>query len=534
MSFGERLRLWVMGFFTTAGERDRFLTLRLSQMRQKTQITNPGLADYEARVFLPALPEQMRDLYRRAKAVRPFFVRVWNDSELLRAMLDYLLAKRIPGARHSLNQFCSTQELQEEFRKTESRSRLRQVVLDRISEYIEGIPKTVMEELETGLKPFYLYKDLVLFDWDAFFAIFQSSEAEAAPEGKVEFKSAAVDRSLDTVEELYLALHYSSRLEQEPEIYLETIHFYFAVQGGTALDVNADDVPETEESRKLKRAILDLAREAKRVRRELSLGNVIRLFRKDPYYRFLAYSPRLRLRDFYYSNLKMRMLQELDNRFHDLRMGVLGKMIQEVFPEGLLEFEYFHPEIQSGVKRSGVATLQVHRPLQYVHTFIEKVYRKGLMDFMRIIGRLLPSRGRQRSVDLTLFIAGLDDVMERIRLFDMSFSPDSDEGKTFYRYRFSTSERDKSQIVAYKALVAQKDRDARGIIEKFTEQLQGVLQAFEAIKKSGQAHINERYAHYENAGAQGRPFDHRLEVYRTKIEASQKIVNQLLAVEREE
>ncbi|TVR69777.1 MAG: hypothetical protein EA427_07230 [Spirochaetaceae bacterium] len=534
MSVGERLRLWLSGFFTTAGARERFLALRLAQSRQRVQAGNPGLADYDSRYFLPGLPQQMRELCRKVEPIRPFFMYVWRDAESLRAMLDYLLAKRIPDSRHSLTQFCSTSELQEEFRATESRNRLRQMVLERISAYVDGIPGSVLEELENGLKPLYLFKDLVLFDFDSFFGLFQSSRGAAQAEGETTFHSVSVKRALDTVEELYLAIHYCTRIEGDPEIYLEILHFFFAVQNGASIESAMEDIPETPQARQLRRAIVDLAREVQRIRRELPLGSIIRFFRGDPYYRFIAYSPRLRLRDFYYSNLKIRMLLELDGRFHELRMGVMGRMIQEVFPRGLKEFEYFHPEIQSGIKRSGIANLQVHRPLQFVHSFIETVYRKGLMDFMRIIGRIMPTRGRQRAVDLTLFLAGMDDVMERLRNFDLSFSPDSDEGKTFYRYRFSTSERDKSQVAAYKALVTQKDRDARGIIEKFQEQIEGVKVALETIKKANHAHLNERYSNFESTLAEERPFDTRLEEYLSKIVSTQKVVKQLIAIELEE
>lgn len=534
MSIGERIRLWLSGFFSTTGERERFLALRLAQTRQRAQTAKAGLVDFDSRFFLPGLPQHVRDLCRAVEPVRAFFLHVWHDAETLRAMLDYLLSKRIPDSRRALDEFCTIEELQEEFRTTESRSRMRRLVLERISQYVDGIPRSVMEELENGLKPLYLFKDLVLFDFDSFFAIFQSSRREALADGEVNFHSAAAKRALDVVEELYLALYYCTRLDNEPEIYMETLNFFYAVRGGDPGDRDPAEIPETEQARKLRRAIIDLAQEANKVRRELPLSGIIRYLRGDPYYRFIAYSPDLKLRDFYYSNLKIKLLQELDDRYQELRMGVLQRMIQEVFPNGLSNFEFFHMEIQTAIKRSGIVNLQVFRPLQFVHSFMEKVYRRGLMDFMRIIGRLLPSRGRQRSVDFTLLIAGLDDVMERMRTFDLSFSPDSDEGKTFFRYRYSTSERDKSQVAAYKALVTQKDRDAKGIIEKFQEQIQGVRTSFELIRKTNHAHLNERYSSYESTLAEDRPFDARLQEYLQKIDATEKIVNQLIAIELEE
>jgi hypothetical protein len=118
---------------------------------------------------------------------RDFFYVLWKDTDSLRQVLDYLLAKRVPDAKRSLNQFCSSREMQETFRITESRNQLKKLVLDRVSEYVDRIPPSVMEEIEEGLKPLYLLKDLATYDFDDFFVQFQSSEDEAARPGRYTF-----------------------------------------------------------------------------------------------------------------------------------------------------------------------------------------------------------------------------------------------------------------------------------------------------------------------------------------------------------
>lgn len=529
----EKLQLWFKRIMSGRGETDLFVRFRLGQSRERVRGGAPHFVDFENRTFLPAMADRMRPLCRAGRATRDFFEILWKDTDSLRRVLDYLLARRIPEAKRSLNQFCSTQEMQEVFRTTESRNQLKQLVLDRVSEYVDRIPPSVMEELESGLRPLYLLKDLAMYDFDDFFVQFQSSEREACSDDAVEFTRAATHRVLDRLEELYLALYSVGRIHGEVAIFPEVLNYYFAVRDGHIDPADPVDIPESEHVPELRAKITRVVQEARALRDEVPLVDIIRYFRNDPYYRFLAYVPKLRLRDFYYSNLKIEVLQELDRRFHDLRMGVLGQLIQETFPNGLSQFEYFHPEIQSAIKRAGVGQLLVFRSLQVIHTFIQSVYRAGFLEFLRIIGKLLPVRGRQTGVDLTLNIAGLDDVAERLRNFDLSFSPESDDGKTFYRFRYSSTDRDSAQISAFKALVNQKERDANVIIEKFQYQLQALQQTFQLIKKSAHPQLNERYQTFESTVVDERPFDTRVNSSLKLLENTTKILNQMITIDHE-
>lgn len=532
LGFWDRLKLWFRRMVNHRSDYDLFIAFRLEQNRYHAEERAPELFDFQHRIFMPGLGSALEELVRLAQPTTPFFRMLWTNEDALRRIIDYLLSKRVPDARNSLAHFCAARELQDLFRATESQQHIKQIVLERLGSYIDGIPDSVLEDIETGLQPLYLYRDIVLFDFEGLFTLFQTS-TDHVIKGDATYHPVAGNRGIDKIEELYLALHYSSRVSGEPQVYTEMIQYYLAIrkgsldESGVPLDAHEADVAAMRE------ALLAFSREVVRVRKALPLAEIIRFYRNDPYYRFIAYTPRLRLREFYYANLKMKVLEELDSRFSDIRMGAMGQMIQEIFPRGLDDFEYFHTEIQSSIKRAGVGTLQVYRPLQVVYTFTRKVYRPGLMEFMRIIGRILPARNRQSRTDLTLYIAGLDDVLERLREFDLSFSPDSEEGKTFYRYRYSKTDRDKTMINAYKGLVAQKDRDARGIIEKFLDQLQGILTAFEIIGRNTSPAINERYQSFESTLAEDRPFDTRLGSYRKILESTIKLVKQLVVIENE-
>lgn len=532
LGFWEKLRFWIKKIVSGGRDQEVFVRFRLDQAKERIRERSDEFVDFENRVLLPPLAETIRELARSAERTRSFFEAIWEDTDSLRNVLDVLLSRRIPDAKRSLNQFCSTQEMQEVFRKTESRNQLKKLVLDRVSEYVERIPPSVMEEIENGLKGLYLLKDVSLYDYDGFYVQFQSNAAEAIGNGTIEFHQAAAHRVLDHLEELYLALYSVSRISGDPGLYPEIIDFYYARLEDPKITAD-DEIPSAGGTSGMRKTIGELTQRGREIRRKIPLVDIIRYFRNDPYYRFLAYVPRLKLRDFYYSNLKIKALSELDNRFNDIRMGVLGRMVQEVFPHGLLQFEYFHPEIQSGIQRTGIGRLEVYRSLQIVHSFIQNVYRGGLHEFMRVLGKILPARTRQSGVDFTLLIAGLEDVEERLREFDLSFSPDSEEGKTFYRYRYTSTERDNAQLTAYRGLVNQKGRDAKTIIEKFSYQTDGIKQALRLIQKGNHAHLNERYRGYDATLASDRPFDDKLAGYIKTLENTEKILKQMIQIENE-
>lgn len=532
MGLWEKIRFWMKKMLSGGRDHEVFLRLRLDQSRDRIREKGDDFVDFDGRLLEPALPEAVRALARQAHRTRPFFRTIWRDTDSLRTVLDHLLSRRIPEAKRNLNHFCSSHELQEVFRRTESRTQLKKLVLDRVSDYVDGIPPSVMEEIENGLKGLYLLKDVALFDYDQFFVQFQSTEKEAVSDSRIEFHPASSHRILDSLEELYLALYSVGRIKGDPGLYPELIDFYFFVAEGGEIDPGSD-IPSSPKSSAMRKGIDALAAEARKLRKQIPLVDIIKYFRNDPYYRFLAYVPRLKLKDFYYSNLKIRLLEDLDRRFNDIRMGVLGQMVQEVFPAGLLQFEYFHPEIQSGIHRTGVGRLEVYRSLQIIHSFIQHIYRGGLHDFMRILGKILPVRARQTGVDFTLLIAGLEDVEERLREYDLSFSPDSEEGKTFYRYRYTSADRDPAQLTAYRGLVVQKGRDAKSIIEKFGYQLSGIHQSLLTIKRGNHSHMNERYRGYDTTNAAAKPLDDRIEGYLKTIENTEKILKQMIQIENE-
>lgn len=542
----ERVRLWLRRLFHAGNQVDAFVEFRVAQIRDRIRQKADDLIDTEHRAFEGVFASRVRPLVSAAMGVGPFFQHIWKDANSLRGMLDTLLARRVPGAKASLTQFVPMRELQEVFRTTESRRQLKQLVLDRVAEYIDSVPDSVFDEISVGLTPLYALKEVALFDYDALYVAFGSSVRDVLMPGDIDFHTAQFHKALEPIEGLYLALYNARRAIDEFVIYDEVLEHYLAERDGhktgpganeptdaddeasglAAPEANPDDVAS------LRARVNTLQKAAAALRESVPLPDIIRFVRSDPYYRFIAYVPKLRLRDFYYSSLKIKALEELDARFKDLQMGVLGQLIQEVFPNGLVQMSAFHPEIPAAVRTAGVGQLNVYRSLQVIHTFGRAIYDKGLPDFLRLLSRLVPARVRQAGADFTLNLASLEDVFERLRAFDESFAPDSEEGKTFFRFRYSA--RDASQLAAFKALVGQKERDAAHIIEKFAEQLKALVGILRIVKPAINDTLNERYRTFVPDALGDRPLDKRFGYTLRAVEGTQKMLQQMVNIEREE
>lgn len=205
----------------------------------------------------------------------------------------------------------------------------------------------------------------------------------------------------------------------------------------------------------------------------LSLADLIRVARRDPYYRLMAYIPRLNLREFYYAALKVRILSQLDARFPDVRMGVIGRTIDAMFPEGLIEFTYYRSSLHATIRKLGLPTFRYVKSLNVLYNYILVYFRPRVHPMIRNVTRLLPGRLRDAANRLILHASALDDLAEEIVAYDRSFSPDSGDGKALMRMR-AALEHDSGQQRSYRVLVAHKDREAKNMLDRGSEHIEGM------------------------------------------------------------
>lgn len=534
MGFWDRLRYFVRRLFSTHGDEQTYIEFRLASLRRRARSVCPALAPIEHHSVGSAIAERTFELYRDAYAVIPLFLDLWKGGNYLQEAVEHLLALRIPAARSSLYDLVSLDELQETFLRNELKGDVRRIVVERLDDYLEGIPDELFHHLKEGLLPFYLLRPVCLVNYNEFFDVFGFDPGIAPPEETPPFKDAPTSAALPVVESLYAGLHAAGKLESGFYLHTEILDRYLEMKAGES---SADD-ESSEQAYQRRRIHLQELRDqintlhtaARRLSREVPFADLIRYYTRDPWRRIKPYLPELKLREFHRSYLMIRVLSELDAEFPQIRRGVVDRMIAELFGGEPPSMTYFRPGIQLTPDAAGLPTFVRLRSLATTYNFLRFMYRGRMQDMVRTLSRILPVRQRDSSSDLITHVSGIEEVLADIEDFDESFAPESDEGKAFYRVRYGV-EKDASMQRSYRNLVQQRDRQASLLVDRALEHAAGLIGVFVSIARSLTDHTRERYA---DANPRINPIDgldHLLEEQQERLDRFVRLLRQVRAME---
>lgn len=530
MGFIQRVVLWFRRLVSGKSDVDTFLALKLGQMARILETRH--LVDASARSLQPGLGDLTVRLHARVAELSDFFRFLWaSDRNLMRAV-QTVLAARIPQARATLADFIPPAELEQLFETSESKSSIRQELLDRVHSYLDRIPTDVFSRIEEGLLPLYHLKELAGMDFSALLSAFRTG---SGGDGKKDLRSVPADRFLDDLERLYFAVHTAMKGGSGDSLHQEIFDLYRnapALREEEKSPPDAPEVPEgleplpdepvaakeesadekalrvAAEARKedgdanLRRLVKDLAKEAGTFAEASCLGDVIRYFRGDPYYKFIAYVPSLNIKEFYLASTRMKVLEELDATYTALREGIVNRIRNTLFGQGRFrEFEHYR-KVPHGLGRAGLPSFRYVDSLALLNNFVHGLYLPHMRELLKTLTKALPSRSRDSQGEFHFHMNGLESVHERIKALDLSFAPENAEGKNLLRLR-SNMERDPSQDRAYRIWVIQKEKDIKPVLEEGVEHLRALADLLDEVLKLPDAMIDERFQHVLGVSTQG-------------------------------
>jgi len=558
LSFWRRLRFLLRRIFTTKPHDQAFIEFRLAEMRRRIRAACPRMSPIEFHSMCAETAVATWELYKAAYPLIPMFLDLWRSGDYLQESIEFLLSQQIPAARNDLYDFTTVHELQDSFMKSELKADVRKLVVDRLNVYLEEIPDDLFGHLEEGVLPLYLMRPLCLLDYNRFFETFGFDPGIAPPEGEPPFKSAPTSAALPLVEGLFYSLHSALRLEKGFYVHRDLLERYLELKegreaeeeksegGGAAIvdpaapggeergsDGGASE-SEDGERRGLVNEICDqlagLHAAANRLSARVPFAEIVRFYRKDPWHKIVAYMPRLRLRDFYQSYLRMRILSQLDERFPEVRAGAVSRMTEDLFGAAPTPFEYFRPAVLTAPATLGLPVFRHIRSASVLHNFLRQVYRPRLQEMARLMSRVLPVRQRDSSSELVTHVAGIERAMADLDDFDSSFAPDSDDGKAFFRVRYGV-EKDITLHRSYRNIVQQKDREVRTIVDKAMGHLRGLRQVFATIQRALTDQLRQRYAEADTKVSAVDGLDGLLDYYSEKLDLLDKLMKQTIAME---
>ncbi len=556
LNIWRRIRFFLRRVFSTKTLDQAFIDFRLSEMRRRIRAGCPAMAPLEHHSVCAEVATATWSLYQAAYPLIPMFLDLWRSGSYLQESIEYLLSQRIPAARSDLLDFASVEELQDAFMENELKSDVRKLVVERLGIYLDEIPDDLFGHLEEGVLPLYFLRPLCLLDYNRLFGVFGFDPGIAPPEAAPPFKATPTSAALPLVESLLYGLHSAARLERGFYVHMDILDRYLELKemhdsevtedtyvkglgDEVGNEVNEENASESEEEahqyrrehlQELREALDALHAAATRLSAHIAFPDVVRYYRRDPWHRMVAYMPKLRLREFYQSYLMMRVLSQLDERFGDVRVGVVSRMTEELFGGPTSPFEYFRPAMLSAPEKLGLPKFRHIRSATVLWNFLQEVYRPRLQEMVRILSRILPVRQRDSSSALVVHVSGIEETLADLEQFDKSFSPDSDDGKSFFRVRYGV-EKDITLHRSYRNIVQQKDREIRSLIDLGLEHLRGLQRAFENMQRTLSDQLRQRYAEADARVSALDGLDGLLEGYSDKLESLDKLVKQVLAME---
>lgn len=552
MGFWDRLRFFIRKLLSTHGDEATYVEFRLAALRRRARSVCPDLHPIEHHSMSAAIPTLAWELYRAAYPVIPLFLDFWKGGNYLQESVEYLLSQRIPSARSDLYDLTTLDRLQDVFLASELKGDVRSHVMERLDQYLKDIPDELFRHLEEGLVPFYYLRQICLFDFNEFFGVFGFDPGIAPPEETPPFRDAPTSAALPVVEALYYGLHSAGKLEEGFYFHTEILDRYLEMKeaeesrpgreerGDDPAERSGEDpVDEADEHayqrrrvhlQEMRDEIHALHKAAHTLSRRVPFADLIRFFTRDPWLRIKSYLPELKLREFYRSYLMIRVLSQLDQKFPEIRRGVVDKMVQELFEGAPPPMTYFRPGVQITPERAGLPDFTHMRSVAVTFNFLRFVYRGRMQEMMRILSRILPVRQRDSSSDLIAHVSGVEEALADLEDFDESFSPDSEEGKAYYRVRYAV-EKDVTMLRSFRNLVQQRDREAASLVDRTSEHVQGLIQVFDSIHRGLTDQLRERYAASDHRVNSLDGLDQLLEAQRVKAEKFVSLIRQVRAME---
>ena len=484
-----------MGIFTGKSTEELFYRHKMKELRGRIQKRAQGMVGFETRSLKPKCPEKVFSLYLTTLPLQEFFTSVWQDPEGSMQLQEFfyrLVDSELKNEEENLFSFFPFEEIVKEYKKRGSKEDLFNELEKKVDSYIDSIPAKSFKVVEDVLKPLYFMKDLVLFPYRSFFSAFHGTLRTDEPERPPLFQSTSVVAALEELEDLYYALYNASKADVAHQLTKSWVGDVFAA----VLDQsdNHGDAREGMGKSRSEQLIDDMRRLSEKVRetmRDLPLPEIIRLFREDPYYRLIVYMPKFDVVSFYRSIKKLSLRIELEEHMGMIIEHALQEERETLF-EGHILKELHHYRIYSSIdyNQMGIPSFSYHNALFVMYNYLILFYKNEVQRLIQICEQIIPQQDRITRDRIVQHAASAEDVADKIVVLDDSLSEEQEEGKMFNRLRFQNSI-DSEQKRLYRSLVVKKDREAKELIERGSQAIEGLKRVFKELITARERQIQD-------------------------------------------
>jgi hypothetical protein len=548
LGFFSRLRLWLRRLFAGGTEEEAFVEMRLADLRHHLKNSSLEIEDPEQSRVDANVAASVEEFHHDIQSAISLVRKMWSSQDHIRDIVSLLVADAVPGSKYSLDDFVSRRELENIFQNTESKDELRKTTLSALNQYVKEIHDSVFDHAKSHVLVLYYLRDIAHFDFAAFFEAFNRKETgagtgdvpggnghhgdngatdgengsggeDAEQEEEDRFRDAEMSAAIELLEQLYCAIHLAA---QSAPVGIELVRAHLRL-------ASPDDWEESQAKEQAER-IRRMQERVRSYREETPLVDLIKFHRGNPYHRLLLYTPKLRLRQFYDSSIKIRVLGELDEAFPEIRTSVIGKLVHTIFGPEPGELRNYRGVAGGNIKKFGLPSFRYVRSVNIAYRMVTRVYQDRYQNLLRLLLRIMPPGRREISEELHSHVTEIEELQTRIEEFDATLAPDADDGKLFHKLRHAM-ESDRTQQRAYRVMVTQKDREARQMVVETRDHFHGMRERFEELLSSAAEQLRERYKAFDQNAANRSSLDAVLKERVVELRNFTMLMNQILAVE---
>lgn len=478
-----RFQLWLRTLMSGKPRKEVFLDIRLRMLKSHIRALSPGITGFETRDLSVKFARKLFDLYLKVQAVAGIYHALASDKAVRGAAYAWYVEQRWEHAKKGLDEFIRTEEMEEIFAQTGQTDEIKKKLSLRLNDYVHALPESFLLQLEAEAKLHLSLGRLVAFPFATFFRYFNFLLADSTEPHAPSFEAAPVMLTLDLMEKLHVTFGLFDASAPDYLYAEEPISCYFALRAGVKPGVE-EAAKHDEELGRLRGDIMAIVHEIDAFESSIPLLDLLRYFRRDPWFQLVVNAPRLYLRSMYFSTLKARFGQELEEQLGGVKERVIARKVQEVLKgQKMLDFTWYRENPDFDFRKLGLSYFSCIRSLTLVYNYLLQQFKGAVQEAAGLVASTVLANNRIMQSRLTQNISGLEDLEARIVLFDRALSPDEEDGKQLGKFRFNLAT-DLLLQKSYRAFISQKDRDARDLIEKGREYLGAIRKTFDEIRTS--------------------------------------------------
>ncbi|HUX21610.1 MAG TPA: DUF5312 family protein [Spirochaetia bacterium] len=528
LSLVARFLIWLRSAVSGKSKKDLLVSSKIRALKAVINNKCPGLTGFETRDITAKFAHAVFGLYKLTLPVAAIYRKLLLRSKEMEGAFVRLLEGRYPQTRVTLSDVISSEALEQVYDEKGQEQAVRRVAIEKFDEFGWKLDDRMFSEVEDAIVPVFYLKDIVFFPFGSFFELFHFSVASMLPDQEPVFKSASAMLALEHLEKLYFALYNASKIASPFKLAEDVARYLLYLNGEAGTPAATRPAPRTEpledvaeppgaegsvddgeavveaaarqaaaeqEGRDEELLVEDLTALFDAVRkfeRQMPIAELIRYFLKDPYHRMYVYVPKLRMKDYYMAVVKVRILAELEKLAPALRVRVVEHKIEKLFKgQQLIEFLNYREYKSIDYETMGLPFFSRTWSLKVLYNFIRWYYREYVQELVKILGTVILVQNRVTRNKLLQFATAVEDLEQKIREFDASLSPDSEEGKLFHRLR-ATLGGDVGHQRMFRTIVLQKDTQVNSLLDRGRESFTGLQRVFEEVYTTPSEAVRER------------------------------------------